>query len=326
MIDKNNLINIISKFNNIKIAVIGDLILDKFIRGKVTRISPEAPVPIVLTQEEETMPGGAANVASNICTLNGEAFIIGIVGNDSFADILKNHMNKINVNISGVYSLPFYRTTLKTRIIAHNQQIVRVDQEIIQLLSNEEVDKMLIFLKSIIDEIDAIIIEDYGKGVVTPYFIKEILNITRQKKIIVTVDPKEENFNYYKGVTCITPNQDEAGKASKIEITNDTRLLWAGKKLRKQLKADAILITRGENGMCLFEKDDKMTNIPTVAQEVFDVSGAGDTVISAFTLALASGATFQEAAYISNYAAGIVVGKTGVACCSQEELINRLKK
>ncbi len=312
-----------SKFKQSKILVIGDLILDQFIWGDVSRISPEAPVPVVHVQRESVMPGGAANVACSIRDLNGNAAIAGTIGRDIWGRTLKNHLKRKS-DISGVIVDSGRHTTLKTRIVARHQQVVRVDREHISPLSKKISDKIIAYVKKNLKGFDAIIIEDYGKGVVSPYLIKSVLGIAKERKLIVTVDPKEEHFSYYKGVTCITPNQIEAERAAQIKITDLISLDAAGKKLLRTLQLKAVLITRGEAGMALYVKGKKPVHIPTRAQEVFDVSGAGDTVIGAFTLALASGASFDEAAYISNYAAGVVVGKLGVGSCSQQELIKKI--
>ena len=323
-IDKARLRLLLNRFKESKILVIGDLILDQFIWGDVSRISPEAPVPVVHVQRESFMPGGAANVACSIRDLEGSAAITGMIGSDFWGRTLKNHLKRKS-DIKGVIVDSGRDTTLKTRIVARHQQVVRVDREHISPLSKKTADKIISYVKKNAKSFKAIIIEDYGKGVISPYLIKAVLSIAKKRKLIVTVDPKEEHFLYYKGVTCITPNQFEAEKAARMKIVDSKSLDTAGKKLLRELKLNAVLITRGEAGMALFVKGKKPVHIPTRAQEVFDVSGAGDTVIGAFTLALASGASFDEAAYISNYAAGVVVGKLGVGSCSQKELIEKIE-
>ncbi|MCP4649529.1 MAG: D-glycero-beta-D-manno-heptose-7-phosphate kinase [PVC group bacterium] len=307
-----------------KVLIVGDLILDQFIWGDVSRISPEAPVPVVLVERESFMPGGAANVAYNVSAMGGRPGVSGVIGKDEWGKVLKSELSAKKVDTKGVVIDPARHTSLKTRIVARHQQVVRVDREELEGVNKKISSKIIQYFKRQINTIQAVIIEDYGKGVINPYLIKEIINIARKKNIIVTVDPKEEHFSYYRGVTCITPNQNEAGKAVGIKITDNKSLMLAGKKLLKKLNAKAVLITRGEHGMCLFEKGEKPMHIPTQAKEVFDVSGAGDTVIATFTLALASGATFLEAAHISNYAAGVVVEKFGTGTCSQKELIEKL--
>ncbi len=322
-IDRSRVVEILDEFKKARVLVIGDLILDQFIWGDVSRISPEAPVPVVLVEKESFMPGGAANVACNISVLSGQSNIVGVVGKDLYGRILRDHLKR-KTDISGVIIDKSRQTTLKTRIVARHQQVVRVDKELVKEIDRKISNEIIAYFKKNILKFKAVIIEDYGKGVINPYLLKELIQISRKNKLIITVDPKEENFCYYKGVTCITPNQHEAEKAAGIPIVNKESLLAVGRKLLKILNSDAVLITRGEHGMCLFRKGENTIHIPTKAQEVFDVSGAGDTVIAAFTLALASGASFDEAARISNYAAGVVVGKIGVACCNQRELLKRI--
>ncbi len=317
---------IISKFSNAKILVIGDLILDEFVWGKVSRISPEAPVPVVWVERESYMPGGASNVANNIRSLGGKVHIAGVVGNDARAERLKELLSAEGVVTDGMVIDSTRPTTLKTRIIAGHQQVVRVDREKVEHLSGKVLNDIVSYAEKVIPEVDAIIIEDYGKGVITPSLLKPIVKLARSHKKIITVDPKEEHLSYYKGVTSITPNNHEASNAAGIKIKDENSLRLAGEKLLKRIKSDSILITLGENGMCLFQKNGSVTHIPTAAQEVFDVSGAGDTVIAVFTMAMVAGASMADAAIISNIAAGIVVGKVGVAVTNQKELTERIIK
>jgi len=317
---------IISKFRNAKILVIGDLMLDEFLWGNVSRISPEAPVPVVRVRSESFMPGGAANVANNIHALGATVHMAGVVGIDERGRILKGELEKKGLNVAGIVLDGERPTTLKTRVIAHHQQVVRIDRENSGELSGGAVDQIIDYVKEVIDDIDAIIIEDYGKGVIAPRVLQDVLRLAKRHKKIVTVDPKEEHFHYYKGVTAITPNHHEAANAVGMKIKDESSLVKIGKALLNRLKCEAALMTLGENGMQLFEKSGRITCIPTVAQDVFDVSGAGDTVIGAFTLALAAGASMTEAAHISNFAAGIVVGKVGIAVVTQEELTRAMRR
>ena len=315
---------IIQKFPKARVLVLGDLILDEFIWGKVERISPEAPVPVVLVNSESFMPGGATNVASNIASLGGIALICGIAGDDKAGRTLDLELRKRGVDTSGIIVDAHRPTTVKTRIIAHHQQVVRVDREKSGPLDDALLEQILTFIRARIETVDAVIIEDYGKGVIVPRLLTRIIPWARKYKKIVTVDPKIDHFSYYKGVTCITPNEKEAQGGSGVIIKDNADIERAGKKLLKELDLESCLITRGENGMSLFERDGKSIHIPTVAQEVFDVSGAGDTVIAAFTLALASGASKLEAAHLSNFAAGIVVSKVGTAVVTKEELLESI--
>ena len=316
---------IISKFSKAKVLIIGDLILDEFLWGDVSRISPEAPVPVVWVRSESFMPGGAANVANNIHALGGEVYLAGVIGMDERGKTLTEELRKKGIEVEGVIVDGERPTTLKTRVIAHHQQVVRIDKEKMDCLSSDAIGQIIDYVKKIIKGIDAIIIEDYGKGVVTPRLLQEVLRLARRYKKIVTVDPKEEHFHYYKGVTAVTPNCYEAARAAGVNIKDGDNVVKIGKVLLNKLKCKAVLITLGEHGMHLFEEKGHVTYIPTLAQDVFDVSGAGDTVIGAFTLALASGADMKHAARISNLAAGIVVGKVGTAAVTQKELLSRLK-
>jgi D-beta-D-heptose 7-phosphate kinase/D-beta-D-heptose 1-phosphate adenosyltransferase len=327
--------SIISKFSKKKILVVGDLILDEYIFGSVERISPEAPVPVVRAAERKFLPGGASNVAANIVSLGAEVSLVGIVGKDDQASILLSELKKRRIDTNGVFGVFNRYTSLKTRIVGGHQQVVRVDWESTDKINQQSEDKVENFLKDNIKKYDAVIIEDYGKGLITPSVVTYAVSAARANKKIVTVDPKEEHFDYYKGVTAITPNRKEAENAIRyIKIKNvynnlrvtsdklvtDQDINTAGVGLLDCLGIEGILITLGDKGMRLFEKGKKPFHIDTVAQEVFDVSGAGDTVIATFTLALACGATMQEASSIANFAAGIVVGKSGVATTTQKEL------
>ena len=314
---------ILSRFGQSKVLVIGDLILDEFIWGKAERISPEAPVPVVWAQSQSYMPGGASNVANNIASLGAKVFLCGVVGDDKNGNILIDKLSQKHVDCEGVLVDERRPTTVKTRIIAAHQQMVRVDWENIERLSVGKANQIIGFVKNRIESIDALIIEDYGKGLITPYLLKHIISLAKRHKKIITVDPKVEHFSYYKGVTAITPNEKEASAGSGIKIATDKDVDKAGWSLLKKLKCEGVLITLGEKGMKLF-KSGHITHIPTVAQEVFDVSGAGDTVISVFTLALSCGVKMENAAKIANLAAGIVVGKVGVAIVTGDEILGAL--
>ena len=315
----------ISKFSDVKILVIGDLILDEFIWGDTSRISPEAPVPVVLVERESLMPGGAANVANNISALGAKAYLAGVIGKDAHGRQLETILKNKGVDLEGVISDSERPTTLKTRVVARHQQVVRIDRERSGHLSAALGKELSDYIKEKINEVDGIIIEDYGKGAITPAILKEIIPLAKKREKIITVDPKEEHFSYYRGVTAITPNRKEAEAMGGLTAKDDSSLNKLGKSLLERLKLQAALITLGESGMRVFERGGKITQIPTVAQEVFDVSGAGDTVIATFTAALCAGAKMIEAAHISNFAGGIVVGKVGVASTSQAELKARIR-
>jgi len=335
-----NLKKRINNFHKTRILILGDLILDEYIWGEVERISPEAPVPVVWAQKRTFVPGGAANVAYNIRSLEGNVTLAGVIGKDKNAHILLSELKKRHISVSGIFAAPSRYTTVKTRIIAGHQQIVRLDWEHVEPLSKEFNQRIFKFIKSRIGDFDAIIIEDYGKGVVNQELLEELLSLANEHKKEITVDPKEDHFLYYRGATTITPNRKElenAIKNLKIKDTtnrfklNEYRLFTdkdideAAKHVLEYLNLDSLLVTLGEQGMRLFERNGNTTYIPTVAQEVFDVSGAGDTVIAAFTLALCSGATKLEAAHLANFAAGIVVGKVGTAVTTRKELLEKVR-
>lgn len=335
-----NLKNIIRRFNKAKILVVGDLILDEYIWGSVDRISPEAPVPVVWANKRTFVPGGTANVANNISSFGARVSLLGVTGDDANAKILLNELKKRKISSQGIFVENNRHTTVKTRILAGHQQVVRVDWEHTHALAEELNAKILKYIEKNIKSFDAIIIEDYGKGVINVALLKELISLAKINKKIITVDPKEENFRYYHGVTAITPNRKELENAIrnlKIQDTanrfriNTDKLFTdkdvdiAAREILEYLNLDSILITLGEQGMKLLEKNGRLTDIPTVAQEVFDVSGAGDTVIATFTLALCAGASKLEAALIANFAAGIVVGKLGTAVTSRAELLERIK-
>lgn len=332
--------NIIHRFSQANILVVGDLILDEFIWGSVERISPEAPVPVVWANKRTYMPGGAANVAGNIRSLGAKACLVGVIGKDKNEDILLSELKKRNISVAGIFIEPRRHTTLKTRIIAGHQQVVRVDWEHTDSLPKELNSRIIKFIEKNIEDIDAIIIEDYGKGVINMHLLEELIILAHRHKKLITVDPKEEHFQYYRGATSITPNRKELENAMRNLKLRDTsnrfklnsdRLFTdkdidlAAAQILKYLGLESLLVTLGEQGMRLFEKNGRSTHIPTVAQEVFDVSGAGDTVVASFTLALCCGATKLEAAHLANFAAGIVVGKLGTAVTTRKELLERIK-
>jgi len=331
---------IISKFNRAKILVVGDLILDEYIWGEVQRISPEAPVPVVWAKKRTFVPGGAANVANNISALDAQVWLLGVTGSDKNSEILRSELKKRGINTRAIFTEPRRHTTVKSRIVAGHQQMVRVDWEHTDSLPRTLNQKITAFIKKNIHHFDAVIIEDYGKGVVNTHLLEELLDLARHNKKIITVDPKEENFQYYHGVTSITPNRRELENAIRNlkirDTTNrfrvhsdklfqDRDIDLAAREIIKYLSLESLLVTLGEQGMRLFEKGGRITHIPTVAQEVFDVSGAGDTVISCFTLALSCGASHLEAARLANFAAGIVVSKLGTAVTNRKELLTKIQ-
>jgi len=319
---------LLDKFPENKILVIGDLILDRFIWGKVSRISPEAPVPVVEVERESSAVGGAANVARNIVSLRGRATLAGVIGKDSQGRSLKREIKKCGIYSEGVIIDSSRPTTIKSRVIAHQQQVVRIDKEERVKLSAEAESRLIDYIKRILKEVKAVIISDYNKGVITPTVMSEVLALAKEKRLLVAVDPKWENYKLYREPYIITPNKKEAEIISGIKIIDGSSLLEAGKRLMTTSNCQALLITQGAKGMSLFIRDKGINSIhiPTSAREVYDVTGAGDTVISSITLALCSNASFQEAAYLANLAAGLVVAKLGTATINASELLNSINK
>ena len=311
-----------------RILVLGDVMLDQFIWGSVARISPEAPVPVVDFSHESFMPGGAANVARNLTTFAVTTELFGAVGNDSAAGQLRKLLREQRIGCAGLVASATRRTSLKTRIVAHQQQVVRIDRETRDGITPELTRRLLTALKAQLKKADAVIVGDYGKGVVTQTLLNEVKALCRERGVWLSLDPKPVHDLNLSNLSLITPNRKEAFELAKLE--DDTRnpnpiadknLMLVAERLLNELRPAVLLITLGELGMLLCQRNQPPVHIPTVAQEVFDVSGAGDTVIATFTLAVAAGASPLEAAILSNHAAGIVVGKVGTATTSPEELL-----
>lgn len=317
---------IVARFPKSTVLVVGDVMLDEFIWGKVNRISPEAPVPVVEVRSRSVMPGGAANVVNNILSLGAKASLIGVCGDDVQGRILKETLDKTGADTEGLIAASDRPTALKSRIIAHQQQVVRVDEESRNGHHPELLKKLLALIEKKVDQADIIVVEDYDKGVVDQALMSHAISLAKQKKKVITVDPKKGHFLNVKGASVLTPNKGEALAILGIEYEDRAP---ANEELPALLMekwdCEAVLLTLGEEGMILGEKGKKPFHIPAVAREVYDVSGAGDTVIAAFTASLASGSTLKEAAEISNYAAGVVVGKVGTATVTAEELYREMK-
>ena len=309
-----------------RVVVVGDIMLDRYVWGLVSRISPEAPVPVVDVREETTRLGGAANVANNIVSLGAACELVGIVGEDADGRELEAQANGVRIGLGGLVRDAGRPTTVKTRVIAHNQQVVRADRE-----SKDEVDgdterKIFDSVMARLDGSHALIISDYGKGVITKALLDDLIPRARAQGVIVSVDPKESHFMDYRNVSLITPNQFEAGAAVGMRVHDEESLRAVGWKIARELAPDALLITRGAEGMSLFRRDGTYSHFPTVARQVYDVTGAGDTVICAFTLALCAGAAMEEAAHIANHAAGIVIRDLGTSTVSSEALMTSFKE
>ncbi len=294
--------------------------LDHYIWGSVRRISPEAPVPVVNVQSESVLLGGAGNVLSNILSLGGGGMICSVVGSDDAGKWIINEISSNGVQMDGLAVENDRPTTKKTRIIAHQQQVVRYDHEERRKIELKTQRKIIAFISDNLMEINGIVVSDYAKGVVTEGLMKKVIPWAKKRGIPIVVDPKMDRLSYYKNVTIITPNHFEASQGSGIEIEDEKSLCKAGKILLKKLNCEAVLITRGEHGMSLFEKNGKITHIPTEAKEVYDVTGAGDTVVGTLSLALAADAPFATAARMANHAAGIVVGEVGTATVHKDKL------
>lgn len=310
----------IDKFSSCRILVVGDVIMDEFLWGRVERISPEAPVPVVQVEEESLVLGGAGNVVNNIISLGGQALLCGVIGNDTMGRELVHMLQEMNSPTHGLVVEDRRPTTIKTRVVAHSQQVVRVDREEREPVTEASIERIITTVEEQIDSIDAIVVSDYGKGVVVQGLMETIRLLTRGRQITLTVDPKVQNVALYKGVTLITPNHQEAELMSGIVINDEESLRRAGTRLLDELGCQMVLLTQGDRGMTLFEGNGRATQIPTVARKVFDVSGAGDTVTGTFTLALAAGLTPRQAAVLANLAAGIVVGEIGTATVAASRL------
>lgn len=321
-----NLLGLIERFEDTRLLVVGDVMLDQFIRGSCSRISPEAPVPVVQVTQESFMPGGCGNVATNLASLGAKVEVLGLVGDDAAAARLSSEFASKGIGTSRLICDPLRVTSQKCRVVAEHQQVVRFDHETRAPMTPKLEQTLLERLEEALPAAQAVILSDYGKGVVTPKVIKAAISGARKRSIPITVDPKIEHFAQYKGVTCLTPNLNEAWSGMRrTPHGGEAELVKLARDIQKLLRSESVLITRGPEGMTLLEKTGRLTHIPTVAKEVFDVTGAGDTVISVLTLALACGAGLREAAVLANHAAGIVVGKLGTAVTTVHELKEALR-
>ncbi len=308
-----------------RLAVVGDGMLDRFLWGRVDRISPEAPVPVVSLERETLKLGGAANVAGNIRALGAEVALVSVCGRDEPADRLRELLAERGIDPAGLLALPDRPTTVKTRIIAGSQQVVRADRESREPLGAGDIERLLAGLRSL-GRLDGLVLSDYGKGVLTAECLRLCLAHARDLGIVAVVDPKNGDFRQYHGATSLTPNQREAALACAREIVDDADLGGVGRTLLQRTGAVAILITRGEHGMALFEAGGDEHHLPTEATEVFDVTGAGDTVIATYTSALVAGASFLEAAGLANHAAGLAVRELGTAAITAAELAEAMER
>ncbi len=307
-------------FTDRTVLVVGDVMLDEYVWGEAGRISPEAPVPVVEVEKETLRLGGAANVARNIVSLGGNVELLALVGEDDHASALRGLLAEERIGDAGLVGDADRPTTRKTRIVASRQQVVRVDRESRAPLAGELRTRFVDRLRELLPRVQGVVVSDYGKGVVDLDFMEQLGKAAREHDVFVAVDPKESHFYQYKHVSVVTPNALEASGATRIEIRSADALEQAGRKLLKDLDAEAVLITRGPEGMSLFRPDRATTHIPVMAREVYDVTGAGDTVVATFTLARVAGATLEQAAVLSNAAAAVVVGEVGTAAVTPDEL------
>jgi D-glycero-beta-D-manno-heptose-7-phosphate kinase len=313
-------------FGGKRIAVIGDMMLDGYFWGDVKRISPEAPVPVLEVEDEFFRFGGAANVAYNILTLGGIPVPVGVIGKDTYGQIFSSLLKEKNIESEGIIIDTDRPTTTKTRVIANNQHVVRIDKESKAYINNHIESKILSYIENILVKLDGIILQDYNKGILTPSLISSIISLANKKNILITVDPKFDNFFEYKNVTVFKPNRKETETVLGIRIKDDKDISSAGRDLLHKLKSKYVLLTLGEGGIAVFENDDKERRMPTKARKVADVSGAGDTVISTLTIGLAAGANIYEACFLANYAAGIVCGEVGIVPIQKEALFQTVLK
>ena len=315
----------ISKFDQCRLLVVGDLMLDEYLWGEVDRISPEAPVQVVAIQKEDFALGGAGNVVNNVVALGGKVSAVGVIGTGRNGQLLLNMFNDLGVNTKGIIQEPGRITTQKTRIIAANQHVLRIDRETQQDISITSLEKITRFIEDKMPDIDVILISDYGKGLITKSMLSRVTASAKNHNKMIIVDPKGLDFSKYSGVSLLTPNKKEAALASGVDIFDESSLEKAAHKILQHIDIDMLLITCGKDGMVLFERDKTPFRIEAEARQIFDVSGAGDTVLAVLGVAVASGISIQNSVAMANTAAGIVVGKVGTATVSKPELLSAMK-
>jgi rfaE bifunctional protein kinase chain/domain len=316
------LLDLLKRFRDAHLLVVGDLMLDRFIFGAVERISPEAPVPVLRVISESYRLGGAANVIHNVRSLGAQVTACGVIGRDAAGKRLVHDLRRVGASTAGVFADKRAQTIQKSRIIAgpHHQQIVRLDQENQDPVAESTLERLQRFVLAKAPTCDAVVLSDYGKGVVHGSLLSSLNHLIRRKKLICVIDPKKENYGRYRSATLITPNQEEAGDASGVAIRDEKSLLVAGEKLVRMWGAKAVLVTRGPGGMSLFRSRRAVKHFPTEPRDLFDVTGAGDTVVAVCGLALACGASFEESAVLANLAAGLVGDEVGTVAVPLEKL------
>ena len=312
--------SILPRFSGVRVLVIGDLMLDRYIWGQVNRISPEAPVPVVRVTRESLHAGGAGNVVTNIRALGGSVTVCGVVGKDQAGRLLRTALQGHGADIGGIMTCSPYETISKTRIIAHSQQVVRLDRDPSDSPSARVRARLRTFIQRHIHNFDVCVVSDYGKGLIEADLLDLLAGLRTQLGFVYVIDPKRRNFAHYHGASLMKPNKEEAGQATQLDMVNDAALQQAGTQLLDVWDAEAVLVSRGEEGMSLFQPGRRAAHFSTTAREVFDVTGAGDTVVAVCALALGAGAGLETATMLANHAAGIVVGKVGTATVTREEL------
>lgn len=317
---------LLDKFSTISVLVVGDIMLDQYWWGSVDRISPEAPVPVVRLEKTTLSAGGAANVAANIAGLGAVPILVGIVGNDKEADLLPEILSGSNVSSDHLVKIAERPTTVKTRVIAHSQQIVRLDQETDAVLLKPQEDLILETVEKLLDKVNIIVVSDYAKGVISDAVSTGVIKMARERNIRILVDPKGKHYDKYKGATLLTPNKKEAAEACKLEENGQSLVEIAGRQLVADVEADAVIITQGEDGLTIFERECPPQHLNAKTRDVYDVTGAGDTFIATLAVSLGSGASLRDAAELANQAAGVVVEQIGTTAITIEELKKALKK
>lgn len=315
----------ISKFDRCNILVVGDLMVDEYLWGEVERISPEAPVQVVTIKDEDFSLGGSGNVVNNVVALGAKVSAVGVIGTGRDGQLLLNKLNELGVDIAGIFQDSNRPTTRKTRIIASNQHVLRIDRETKESISEPAFEAIAKYLEDKIPDVDVVLISDYGKGLITEALMARLIAAAQKHKKITIADPKGLDFSKYSGVSLITPNKKEAALASGIEVVDEKTLIEAGNKILQRVGIDKLLITCGKDGMVLFDRNKAPYKIRAETRQVYDVSGAGDTVLAVFGLSVASGISFEDGAVLANTSAGIVVGKVGTATVSRQELSSALK-
>ena len=311
---------VLSRFSRLRVLVVGDLMLDRYVWGRVSRLSPEAPVPVVRADRESLHPGGAANVAANVRALGGQPTVCGVVGRDAEARLLRLELQHRGIEVGGIVASSAYATIAKTRIIAHSQQVVRVDRDPPAAPGPRVGARLRAWVERRLPDFDVCIVSDYGKGVVDAALLARLADLRERLRFVYAIDPKRRNFPHYRGASLVKPNADEAEQASGVELDGEAGLTQAGRRLLERWHSEAVLISRGEAGLSLFRPGRAAAHFPTAAREVFDVTGAGDTVVAVCALALGAGADLETATRLANHAAGVAVGKVGTATVGPTEL------